>query len=1141
MTLKTSLILAGDASGAKAALDEANAGMERAAAEARDLGNAFAAADVATTKLAKAQSQAKAAVDQTKAAFAAGEIEVEEYNRQLLETKSALALVSSAHSAAITNLKQSQAAYDAAAGGMQQATRTTGEARVGYMMLGQQAQDVAIMLQGGANIGTVIATQGGQVATAVSMMGGRMAGFASFMAGPYGAAITIAIAVMANFVTTLDDASAAAAAAEEGADSLAKAQSALAGIFSGASGRIREQNELLLLNARLMAINLRSEALAKRASSEATLGAAGSRSLSSYAIGLYSGGARDAGKAAEAGFLASMVRSGGMSRDEALRRAEELDYSALKVSKQELQQAIIDSAVADLSGKTADLIDKSLNDGKLAGGLAKPERKKASGKKRGDGGTAARSEFAEDTAAKIAGIRDDFSDIPAAVERSNKALRQLDDIASDIERRKLVNKDALLADMADARRAIEESLNKPFNDFMAAQRESAEIDKLLLAGRYGEAEALKIVLRLQERQGPLSEAQLKTVLATVEGERRRSMALRDQRALIQANLDAVYDMRGALEQTVAGMLRGKFSVQSILSSIGNSYVQITSKRIVETMFGDTLRQLEDQATGQDKVREASDALAGTLGDGGKAVADFAAIVRKASTDIAGAPAAAAAPGAGEGDGLGNGDIVVTGAKAKAPPQAGRGADLLVDMTDQMLRRLGIALPLQLTDAVKQALGKLETSLPEMMKGAMIGSAASSLVLGKSGSNTGAMLGGAFGESAFKNVAPKLFKSLGDFAGPLGSIAGGLLGGLVGGLFKKTKSGGASIGLDARGNAGVTGTAGNSDELKKQASGWGGTLVNQLDRIAEALGADLGAFNVAIGKRDSGWIKVSASGNAAATTGKKVTSDIIYNGKDEGEALMAALGNAIADGAISGVSAAVQKALRSSSDVEKALKEALKVQDVEIAIGGIGAELAKQFKDFERQAAERVRIAREYGFDLTKLEERNAQDRLKLTQSLMAEQVGSLQDLIEQMTGGSLFEGSAVDQRQVILDKIAAAKAAADAGDEGAPDKLAALLEQLNAVSREAYGTTGNFASDRQTILDTARDTIARANQRIADAQRASDPALAATNAALNENNDQNASIIALLEGIQNGMAARSYATGQIDYSQLANLARTSIY
>jgi hypothetical protein len=50
-------------------------------------------------------------------------------------------------------------------------------------------------------------------------------------------------------------------------------------------------------------------------------------------------------------------------------------------------------------------------------------------------------------------------------------------------------------------------------------------------------------------------------------------------------------MRSALEQTVANAFRGKFSLDAVLSSLGNSFVQIQSQRIVESLFGNTLRSL----------------------------------------------------------------------------------------------------------------------------------------------------------------------------------------------------------------------------------------------------------------------------------------------------------------------------------------------------------------------------------------------------------------------------------------------------------------------------------------------------------------------------------------------------------------------
>jgi primosomal protein N' len=175
-----------------------------------------------------------------------------------------------------------------------------------------------------------------------------------------------------------------------------------------------------------------------------------------------------------------------------------------------------------------------------------------------------------------------------------------------------------------------------------------------------------------------------------------------------------------------------------------------------------------------------------------------------------------------------------------------------------------------------------------------------------------------------------------------------------------------------------------------------------------------------------------------------------------------------------------------------------------------------------------------------VDQRNNEDRIKLAKQLADQQVGTLQNLIDQMTTGSLYEGSAVDQRNAILAQITTTKAEADKGTEGAADKLAQLLEQLNSVSKDAYGTTGGFATDRQTILDAARNTIAQANARIAAAEAAAktDPALTTTNAALDENNAQNADMLTALSQA-NIYLAKIATTSTSTTSALAALARTS--
>lgn len=1155
MTLKTSLVLAGDSSGAEAALANAERAMAGAAKEAQQLKSSFESVDASVARLASAQGVAAAETARLKAALATGKISAEQYNRELLETKTALSLVSSAHAKSVADLKASQAAFDAAASGARNNVTSLRQAQAGYTNLGRQVQDVAVQLQSGTNIGTIVAQQGGQIADAVSQMGGRFAGLATFLSGPWGAAITVGVGVLINMVTALGRTDDAAEKVKLATSAVGDAQSILGRVMDLTTGKINTQSSALLGLAKaqlaLAAIQAQTRAAEARRGVQAIQdrpvevngGLGGGFSLSRRPMD-----ARDA--------ISRSVLDGSLKSDVALDRLENLRRIGALTDEQFAAAA---TSVANLGVELENL--KVFGDAKalLAGtggrGLLKPEKTKPN--RKSDGGAGARAEFAEDAASKIANIRDQFSDMPTAVEKANKAMRQLDDIASDIERRKLVDGDKLAAEIGTAKKAIEDSLNKPFNDYMEQQRASAEIDKLLLQGREDEAEALRIVLQLQAKQGPLSKQQLEAVLATVQAHRQVNMVLRDQQALIQVNLDAVYDLRGALEESFGSLASGKgFSIDNIVKSIGDSYAKIAGKRIVENLFGKALRDLEEQASGVKSVRTAGEQIEASFKKAGSAADALATAFLAAGGKISGASPVAGGSAAQSDGAATTEDIVVEGRK-----QTGLIERMVTELqqSGEIVRDSVTALLDPVLAELNQIFGtRFFSELSSAISGAMYGYATGGIPGGILGGlkeikglpeslskGLGKALGGAQTGTVVSGIANavgiKLSKTGSQIGGAIGSVIpgvgpviGSIVGGILGKLFGKTKTGGVSLGL-VDGKTAVTGTGGNSASYKQQLTTAGGSINNALNTIAQALGGELGNYSVAIGKRKDEF-RVSASGSVAATTAKKTGADIIYKGKDEAEAIQAALRNAIADGAVQGLSAAVQRALKSSSDVDAAIKEALKVQEVEILIGGLGAQIAKQLSDFERQAAERVRIAQKYGFDLVKLEERNAKDRLKLTEKLLADQVGSLQNLIDELTSGALFEGSAVDKRNVLLGKISTAKAAADAGEEGAADKLAKLLEELNAVSKEAFGTTGGFASDRGTILDAARDTIAKANQRITDAQKASDPALAETNAALDENNGQNAQIIAILAAVQAQLGAFSTVGGG-DSRALTALAR----
>lgn len=1036
-------------------------------------------------------------------------------------------------------------------------TQKTAAQRMGMQQLGYQLGDVATMWSMGAKPAQIFGSQIGQITQAIQLMAGGTSRFAAFMGGPWGIALSVGAIALTPLISSLFETDTALKRAELGSNGLSSAQSVLGEMFDLTTGKIKSQNEMLILNARYTALNLRAEAAAEKTSSQRTFNFASSRlGLSTAntllgALGVPVSGAFERARAVND--LAGRVRSGKISREDAQQEAEKLDYSGLKITKDEFQQAILDDLSNKLKTETANLIDKSINERSLD-----PALRRTGGNKRtpkGSAGAAARlAEFGEDTGSKIAKINDQFSELPSAVAKSNEALRQLDDITSDLAARPLTpNIEKLKTAIAGARATITESLTRPYTDFLKTARQTAEIDALILAGRHDEAEALQIVLRLQERMKPLSDGQLSTVLETVRAEQARAMVLRDQRALIQSNVQAVHDMRGALEQTVTGMLRGRFSAKAIISSIGNSLVNTMSQRIVENMFGDTLRALEKQATGESAVKSAGDKMAVAMDAGSSAVEGFAAIVRKATTAIDGGSGSTGATGGSSlvqteqresragawTTFLENFDatlpppIVVEG---RRPEAAGSGADgnFVVEIADQSLRRLGIAIPKPLVDILGVGLGKLEKTLPSLMAGALQGSAASSMILGDRGSGIGGAIGGAIGkkvgEKFLSGGLETIAKGLGKFAGPLGSIAGGLIGGLVGGLFKKTQTGTATVG-NVDGEGAVTGTAGNNQQRISAARGLASNALGALDQIIEQLGGELGTFSGSIGIRKKKFV-VDPTG-AGRTKGSGVTK---YATEEEANAAL--LADLLADGAVKGVSAAVQKALGSSTDVQKALTEALKVQDVEIAIGGIGAKLAAEFKTFDRQADERLRIAKKYGFDVVELEKRNAADRLKLSEQLLADQVGGLQQLIKDMNGGDLFEGSAVERRQFLLAQIAKTQADVDAGKEGAGDELADYLAQLASVSKDVFGTTAGYANDRADILSRANAAIEQRSQQLANAQK-SDPALVATNAALDENNEQNSQLISWLRSIDQRLAGLGSPVGTLNLSALSALARTS--
>lgn len=1124
--------------------------------------------------------------------------------------------------AAIDALGTSQAAAAARArllGAAQDvAGASAGQQRAAYTQLGFQIQDITQQLALGINPLVVLAQQGGQTASALAGLGGVVGDVTRFFAGPWGSIIIAATTVIGLLGFEMLKSSAAAKTLELASSSLADAQSVLGQVFDLQTGKIKSNTNAVILNARAKAYNLAVEGLKERSDAAKTLRDGGKlsfveKNLNFSFLNPFNPSATEQAQRANAraGRVRGLVEdigAGKLTPDQAFVKARGLDFSGLKVSKEDFLEALVKGAGAGDKLRQALDIEKSLNTGVLADRFRTPGSARPKPAPKGDDGRAL-ANFGESAAEKVARIAERFDETPGIIDQATQATRELDKIIGDLGERKppdfaatiasaekakvtvseglarqlgdqigrinsrFVETPKLIDEAAkatgelnkllvaigddvpgaaalrtlidDAKTRIDESIDKPFRDAIAQSKEQLEVQALILAGREAEAEALTRIRAIEATRGPLAREQREEVLLTVLAEEEINRRLEQRQRLLAAYQAAAADVRGALEDLLSG---GK--VKDFFGNLKDTVKQLQGRALTEKLFGPALRELEEFASGRSSVKSSNEFLAKEAGRAGKASGELADVFGLAIDEIEYRIRKMRDPHAifakTEPPPNPNGDeIVVTGSRVFPG-----GKELSpIEFIDKMTNGLATSIATQLdatfgTTFFTRMAGVVGGALSGFLQagpiGAVIGAAGASgagKVLDKlfglkdkqgnpvvgsgaakliEGAQTGGLVGkgatdllGVRGSTTGGQIGGAIGQALG---GPIGAIVGGILGSFTGGLLKKAKTGSATI-TNVSDDASLSG---NNRAFKDAASGLAGNVQDIVGNIAEQLGGQLGDFAVSIGVRD-GKFRVDPSGKGETRT-KKGAIDF---GKDgEQAAVLAAALVAIADGGVTGLSAAVSQALKSSTNLDRALREALKVNEIEQLLGGMGSELTRFFKDFERQAAERVRIAGKYGFDLVKIEEINAKERAKLLDDALSLRIGALQGLLDDLNFGDLFEGSIVDQRQALLVRIAKARSDAEAGAEGAGDTLAKLQRDLIDLTREGFGTAGpEFAADRNQAISSAEQIIALENARVkaaADAARGTNDKLDEGNKLTNETNDLLAEQTALLRQIAAG-------------------------
>jgi hypothetical protein len=1032
-----------------------------------------------------------------------------------------------------------------------------GRQRAGYQQLGFQLGDFTTQVAMGQNALLAFAVQSQQAVGALQLIGGdtdkakgKLAAFASFMGGPYGVAIGVALPIIALLASHLLDAGDASDTAKTSTIDFTDTLTARTGAVDNFRAAVEQLNgstrQLISTQALMIDSSLQFAANSianvdrqiseqQRALAQSKANAPGPIASLFYdgyfndreqaqikkTIAELQGARRGFEQSAQEARVAQERRTAIESADPVTRQRGEIEREQARLTRERLDtQRRLSGAIDPLSGgrnvSEADYVREYAALEKRMAALNETSRGSTKGDSTRQAAAVTKAareaerllDFTANTEERVQRITEQFDAQPRLVDQVAKASRELDDIQAEVEKRLKGNPEQIAkftAAINAARGPVEDTLLRPFREMEEAGDRQLEQMMLVVQGRESEAEALQRIQQYEERNGELTEEQRQGILAQVEAERELGRLIEDRGRKLSIYNASIDDTRAALEDILSGG-----SPQDFLKSMDQNFRQLQGRLLTEQLFGDALRELEDFASGRTSLKTQTEKLVEDLAKPGPVANKLADAMGEAADKISQAAQRIANPGTintmpnsvPTGDGtLGKVDPVTGEIVAVAKKADDRAVLVRADPTTfDFIKRL-------YSEGFKNGLKPLEdiigtklfNGLGDIIGGAMAGRAVIGNIIGggKTGQAVGAAVGAVAGPELMAAIsgpfaiASEANKIIGDIFG----FEGGPLG-IFTGLLKSTKRGSATI-TSVDGNAT---SRGNSQERIQASLGLAGGVQEQLRQIAQEFDAEIGSFAVSIGQRGKDF-RVDTSGQGRTKT-KRGAIDF---GQDEEAAVAFALRDAISDGAIKGLSAAIQKALNSNPDVDRAIKEALKVRDVEELLEGIGGKIQKEVRDFDRQADERLRIARDYGFDIVEIERINAEERSKIIEDILEDRVGALQDLLNDLVFGDLAEGTLSERRQRLLEEIGKAEADAAKGIDGAADRLADLNRRLIQLSRDAYGTAGNeYASDRAQAIASAERIIQIENDRIRGTQEAAaetNRQLATANQLSNEQND----------------------------------------
>lgn len=614
----------------------------------------------------------------------------------------------------------------------------------------------------------------------------------------------------------------------------------------------------------------------------------------------------------------------------------------------------------------------------------------------------------------------------------------------------------------------------------ASARLGAAAEEARMRGDFQGAAALESELKVQQMLNQAKRDGVTLDQKKVEAYRAATLAAAQENEMIRLQqeakraLQAIADnarkaMQTAVSDGIYAALSGDFKVGDFVKTIGN----IIKRQIAETI---TAKLFGNQTTAQVDSAKATQAAVNITTPAAEAVAFATDNIVKALNS------GAARIGGAANDNMAGPLQEVGAGLSSLLPSLKDGTQGWVDTLTSSLGPLGGAVGqfVNLIGSLIKGGGSSGGGLGGI--GGMLGKTgiggAAGRALGKmgAGAQTGAIVGaiGSMISSKFSQTGSMVGGALGSLipgAGPLGQVLGSVLGGVIGGLLKKTPKGTGSVSKD------TVNVTGNTADVKTSISGFGTNIQSGISKIASALGAQVGNYSVGLGKYKD-YFQVSSDANdpkLGQTYFNKKSSNALYDGLDEAEAIRIAILHAISEGAIKGIREGTQRLLKASKDLDAQLAKALAFENVfkrlkqwkdpvGAAVDAVDAEFSNLKEIFKEAGAS----AAEYA----DLEELYGKERAKAITDATKETTKVLSDFLAELKGGALGGASMTDRVGYQNQLFSAIEQAQREGKTVDYDQVNTVGRALLDATRELEGATPAFYDQVNRVMAVLEAAIA---------------------------------------------------------------------